>query len=123
MRTLVSALETLYPGRRVHLVFGVLADKDHGPMRAALFPHCASVHLCPVPSPRTLDPAGSLDDARKLVPEVRVSPSVEQAIEGACALARGDDLVLCAGSLVLVGAAKRWVNESGRAGRSVSGLV
>jgi dihydrofolate synthase/folylpolyglutamate synthase len=104
---LVSALDALYPGRRVHLVFGVLQDKRVDGMARLLFPRCASVHLCPPDSPRALLPREYADLARGLNARVCVLESVSEALASARAVARPDDVVLCAGSLYLVGEVER----------------
>lgn len=103
---LVRALDAVYPGRKVHLVFGVLADKDHRPMLRTLFPRVAAVYLTPVGSPRTLEPARYLDEARALCPRVEVFPSPAEALTAARAAAAPEDLVLGAGSLFLIGQLK-----------------
>jgi dihydrofolate synthase/folylpolyglutamate synthase len=54
---LVAALEELHPHRRIHLVFGVLRDKQWRAMISRLFPLCASVQLVAVSSPRSLQPS------------------------------------------------------------------
>ncbi|HVE82787.1 MAG TPA: folylpolyglutamate synthase/dihydrofolate synthase family protein [Myxococcales bacterium] len=104
---LAAALDALYPGRRIHAVFSVLADKDLEGMARALFPRFASLHLCPLPSPRSLPPAAYADRARALCPDVRLCPGPAEALAGASglALAQGG-LVLACGSLVLVGAVR-----------------
>ncbi len=111
VETLVAALATLYPGRRVHLVFGVLADKDRRPMLRTLLPVCASAHLSPLPSMRSLAPDRYLAEARELCPKAFACASVREALDGAVAAAGAGDLVLCAGSLFLVGQVKRLVEE------------
>lgn len=98
---LLAALPSLARGRPVHLVFGVLADKDSEPMMRALFPACASVALTPLPSPRSRAPADYAALARSLGPAVTVHASPVEAL--AAARAHPDGLVLVAGSLVLVG--------------------
>jgi len=102
-QALAAALESLYPGRKVHAVFSVLADKDLEGMARALFPRCASLHLCPLPSPRSLAPASYAERARALCPDVRAYPGAREALAGASQLAAAGDMVLVAGSLVLVG--------------------
>ncbi|HYV47997.1 MAG TPA: folylpolyglutamate synthase/dihydrofolate synthase family protein [Myxococcaceae bacterium] len=102
-QALAAALEALYPGRKVHAVFSVLADKDLEGMARALFPRCASLHLCPLPSPRSLAPAAYAERARALCPDVRAYEGAREALAGASALAPAGDVVLVAGSLVLVG--------------------
>jgi dihydrofolate synthase/folylpolyglutamate synthase len=103
IESLLASLDAVYPGRRVHLVFGVLGDKDFGPMIDRLFPRCASADVAALDSPRSLDPSKYLDRARALCPQVDAHGSLAQALASARARATGTDLVLCAGSLFLVG--------------------
>jgi dihydrofolate synthase/folylpolyglutamate synthase len=103
VEALMAALEALYPDRPVHLVFGVLADKDWRDMVKRLFPRCASVDLAAVRSPRSLDPARLEPDARVLCPVVGIHASAGQALAAAKARAAADDVVVCCGSLFLVG--------------------
>jgi dihydrofolate synthase/folylpolyglutamate synthase len=109
---LLAALEALYPGRRVHLVFGVVADKDRAPMMQALFPRCTSVHLAPLETPRSLAPERYVDEARLLCADVRAHASLDEALAHARAQAMEDDVILCAGSLFLVGAARAHLGRS-----------
>jgi dihydrofolate synthase/folylpolyglutamate synthase len=102
---LAAALPVLHPGRAVELVFGVLADKDHVGMIAALAPAVRRFHLVAPASPRARAPA----DYRELVARrapVDVHGSVEEAIACAREAARDGALVCVAGSLYLVGAAR-----------------
>jgi dihydrofolate synthase/folylpolyglutamate synthase len=111
---LLASLDALYAGRRIHAVFGVVADKDRAQMMRALFPRCTSVHLTPLETPRSLAPERYLDEARELCREVRAYASLDEALSGAKARAGEDDVVLCTGSLFLVGAARtRLVRSSG----------
>ncbi len=105
---LIASLDALYPGRRLHLVFGVVADKDRAQMMRALFPRCASVHLTPLDTPRSLPPERYLEEARALCAEVRAHAGLGEALAGASARATEGDVILCAGSLFLVGAARAW---------------
>ncbi|MBI3181302.1 MAG: bifunctional folylpolyglutamate synthase/dihydrofolate synthase [Myxococcales bacterium] len=100
---LARALDELYPGREVHLVFGVLADKDYRAILRALLPLCASVQLAPVKSPRALPPERCLAEAAALCPAVRAHPTPALALAAATELAGEQGLVLVAGSLYLVG--------------------
>ncbi|WP_244221882.1 bifunctional folylpolyglutamate synthase/dihydrofolate synthase [Corallococcus exercitus] len=111
---LLEALRALYAGRPLHLVFGVVADKDWGPMMRALFPLAASVHLTPLDTPRSLAPERYIAEARVLCSRVVSHVSLEEALAGARAdaVGRPDGLVLATGSLFLVGAVKRLVDRS-----------
>jgi dihydrofolate synthase/folylpolyglutamate synthase len=106
VEVLLASLRALYPGRRVHLVFGVVADKDRGPMMRALFPKCTSVQLTPLDTPRSLAPAAYVDEARSLCADVAAWPEVDAALAAARAKAGQGDVVLCTGSLFLVGMVK-----------------
>ncbi|MCP3101762.1 bifunctional folylpolyglutamate synthase/dihydrofolate synthase [Myxococcus sp. K15C18031901] len=103
VEVLLASLEALYPGRRPHCVFGVVADKDRGPMMRALFPRCASVQLTPLDTPRSLAPETYLEEARSLCPDVSAWPDLDAALAAARARAGEAGVVLCTGSLFLVG--------------------
>jgi dihydrofolate synthase/folylpolyglutamate synthase len=104
---LVAALDAVYPGRKLHLVFGVLADKDFRPMVQTLFPRCAAAYLTPIiGSPRSLDPAAYADAARMVCRTVETFASPGLALAAARAAAAPEDLVVCAGSLMLIGQVK-----------------
>ena len=106
VEVLLSALDTTYAGRRIHLVFGAVKDKDVSRMLSRLLPRMASVVLTPLETPRSLEPTSYLDDARKACPDVQVAASAAEALKAAVARARKEDVVLVAGSLYLVGAVK-----------------
>jgi dihydrofolate synthase/folylpolyglutamate synthase len=107
VRSLLTALDSEYAGRKVHLVFGVFADKDSAPMIDALFPRVTSVHLAPISSPRSRDPRTYEARARELNPNTHLHASAEAALEHARSTAASDDVVLVAGSLFLVGQLRR----------------
>jgi dihydrofolate synthase / folylpolyglutamate synthase len=113
MQVLRDALDELYAGRPVHVVFGVLADKELDPMLRTLIPRCASVHLSPLGSPRSLPPTVYVDAVRALCPTVSIHSSVPDAILSARQKAEGLAIVLCTGSLFLVGEAKAWAHQAG----------
>jgi dihydrofolate synthase/folylpolyglutamate synthase len=101
--TLLAGLDALYPGRPVHAVFGVAADKDWRPMVRALFPRLTSAHLTPLPNPRSLPPAAYVDEARALCARVHTCADASEALAGARRLAGEQDVIVCTGSLFLVG--------------------
>jgi dihydrofolate synthase/folylpolyglutamate synthase len=105
-RALAAALPVLYPGRPVELVFGVLADKDHRGMLAALGGAVRGLHLVRPDSPRARPPASYRALAQGLVARADEHGSLAEAL--ACARARAADgaVVGVAGSLYLVGQAR-----------------
>lgn len=103
VRALLAGLDDEFPGRPVHLVFGVFTDKDSEPMMRALFPRAAALYLTPVGSPRTRDPKSYEALARELCGEVSLHPHAPAALAAARAAAPPGALVVVAGSLLLVG--------------------
>jgi dihydrofolate synthase / folylpolyglutamate synthase len=102
-----------FAGRPVHLVFGVVGDKRVQPMLEKLLPRCHSASLTPLPTPRSLDPARYLDQARSLCKRVDVFPTPVDALNAARVRATTDDgWMVVAGSLYLVGAVKALLGAS-----------
>jgi dihydrofolate synthase / folylpolyglutamate synthase len=112
VEVLRTALDTLYAGRTVHLVFGAVQDKDVVQMLSRLLPRMASVTLTPLETPRGLQPSAYLQEAQKHASEVSVASSVGEALEAAMRRAGKQDIVLVAGSLFLVGAVKAHLQAS-----------
>ncbi len=75
-------------------------------MLRALFPTCTSVHLTPLETPRSLSPERYVEEARALCGEVTPYGSLDDALAGARARAGPDDVILCTGSLFLVGSVR-----------------
>ncbi len=101
------AVLACFPGRRIHLVVGVLEEKDVRGILAPLLPLALRVVVSGVPSPRAM-PAPRL---ASLVRETFAGDvSVASTPADALALARGgaapDDVVLVTGSTYLSGAAR-----------------
>jgi dihydrofolate synthase/folylpolyglutamate synthase len=90
----------------VELVFGVLADKDHAAMLAALAPAVRRFHLVAPPSPRARSPV----ELRVLAEASGVVAHAHTSLPDALACARRaaeDGAIACvAGSLYLVGEAR-----------------
>ncbi len=103
---LAAALPLLYPGRRVELVFGVLADKDHRGMLSALAPQVRRLHLVAPRSPRARPPETYRALAASFETPVDEHASCAEALECGRRAALADGVVCVAGSLYLVGEAR-----------------
>jgi dihydrofolate synthase/folylpolyglutamate synthase len=106
-----AALARTLPGiaqdRPIRLVFGALQDKDVAAMLRELGPVAASVHYCAPDSPRALSPA----ELVKLHPG-QAHPTPAAALEAA---RREGGVVVCCGSLYLVGEVRSLLLGSVRA--------
>jgi dihydrofolate synthase/folylpolyglutamate synthase len=100
------AAELLARGGGAELVFGVLADKDHRAMLAALAPGLRALHLVSPGTARARDPREVAADAAALGLAAHVHGDVREALSCARGAAGRGGVACVAGSLVLVGAAR-----------------
>lgn len=92
-----------FPGRRIHFLLGVLADKDWHQVMARVAPLAASFTAVAPDSPRAL-PAQRLGDyLAQFGTPVQVCPTVACGLEQVLARAAAEDVVCAFGSLYLVG--------------------
>jgi dihydrofolate synthase/folylpolyglutamate synthase len=100
---------------KLHLIAGILADKDQRSMARALAPIADTVTVTQPPlAERTGGPDRMLAVFREhLLPEaVAYEPSPDRALDLALSRASSDDIVLATGSMFLAGALReRWVPE------------
>jgi dihydrofolate synthase/folylpolyglutamate synthase len=111
-RSLVRALTTLFPGKRVVLVLGMVADKDTRAVLDVLLPAASRVITTEAPiTNRAIASAATLAtriQERGIPAEAETDPetAVQRALDGA----GPDDLICITGSLYLVGAVRRhWI--------------
>lgn len=99
-------------GRRI-LVVGMLKSREPNSMLSALRADDFDlVVCCTAPSPRGLSARIVADAARAMgCDDVEIVDSVEQACKEALRIANGDDAVLVAGSLYVVGAARTYLRN------------
>ena len=107
------------PSSRVHLVVGMMRDKDMRGFLAHMCPVADSLLLTRVDLPR----AATVEELRAAlpaaVPPSEVAPSVSEALDRARRTAAPRDLICVTGSLMLVGAVKAFLR--GRALSPISG--
>ena len=116
-QALRTALDGLYGTRPMHLVFGVLADKDWASMVRTLFPRAAQVHLCTVPGARGQPARPIAELGQGLCHDITVHASPRVALAAARASARRDAaMVVCCGSLYLMGELRAALLEEGLVG-------
>ncbi len=100
------------------LIFGCLRDKPVEEMAQILFPLFDKIFLAPIHSPRATAPSELLAAAEKTGTPAQLTASVEEAIALAAAYSKGGRIVI-AGSVYLVGEARRRVLELAQGGQGV----
>lgn len=98
-----SAVRTLWPEGRVHLVVGISANKDVDGVAEALRPLTATIIATQARSPRALPAAALAARLRRWFPVVETAPTVAEAVSAARRRADPDDCILVTGSLFVVG--------------------
>jgi dihydrofolate synthase/folylpolyglutamate synthase len=119
---LARELSGLLGGRRMHLLFAVMADKDWRPMVDLLGPLCASAVVTEVLPPRGAAAATVAEAFGPHCP-VWVVRDPAEAWRHIAARARADDAIVAAGSLFLVGALYATVLPEMMRPRSISGAL
>jgi dihydrofolate synthase/folylpolyglutamate synthase len=102
-RVLSRELEGLVRGRKLHVLFAVMKEKDWRPMVREIAPLCASATVTQVLAPRGEDPEPVAEYFRNWC-ETRVERDPAAAWREVRARAGARDAILVAGSLFLVGA-------------------
>lgn len=106
-QALAEALRTLYADKKVILILGLLNHKDIAAMTRALCPRAAAVIVAEPPWASHAAPAEDVAaHARASCSHVETAPEVAAALQRARELAASQDLLVVAGSLILVGAVR-----------------
>jgi len=110
---LMETMELLYPGKKLNIVLGVLADKDFRSGIAVAVPHAKKFYAVTPPSYRALSSEELAEDIRE-ASEVPVAPydSIPAAIEAALSESEKDDVICILGSLYQVGDVRRYFGRS-----------
>ncbi|MEY8388046.1 folylpolyglutamate synthase/dihydrofolate synthase family protein [Oscillospiraceae bacterium 38-13] len=106
MRAAVESLRTLFPGQRLTVLLGIMADKDVEEMVDLLAPLAERAFVLRPDSPRAMDPAALCALLATRGVEARPCVSAEEGVEAALAAAGPEGVVCALGSLYLCGAVR-----------------
>jgi dihydrofolate synthase/folylpolyglutamate synthase len=109
-----EALNDLFPGRGVILIFGASRDKDISGMMRMLLPTAKHIIATQSRHPRAADPQDIKLLAREQGHEIEVQAKVPAALERALGLAGEEDLICITGSIFTVADAREaWTKRVG----------
>jgi dihydrofolate synthase/folylpolyglutamate synthase len=121
---LCKSIRSCFHYKKLILVLGILDDKDYKAMLKEIAPLSCMIILTKLTGERALDPKNMLSVATSFCSHVEVIESPDEAFSKAVFAAGEDDLVCIAGSLYLIGEAKRHfrsrVPRARRAGKTFS---
>jgi dihydrofolate synthase/folylpolyglutamate synthase len=98
-----------YRYQKLHLVLGIMADKDAGEIVSALAPLAATCYCVSPTIDRAMDDVKLAEIITELDIPARACGCVVNGIQSAQGNAQADDLILVCGSLFTVGEAKAWL--------------
>lgn len=111
---LQQALNVYFPGRAIILVIGATADHEYKALMANLLPLSERVFITRSRHPRAATPQVLAETARTLGHEVKIVPTVVQALGAALAVAHPRDVICVTGSLFCVAEAREaWARRQG----------
>jgi len=105
-RNLAEFLRDNMADRKITLVVGILDDKPYADMLRDMLQVCDRAIITRPKIDRSLKPEILSDVAGKIIRDVKIIPSVGEAVEYAIETAAPDELICIAGSLYVVGEAK-----------------
>ena len=116
IESLANSLKTIFPGKKVIFIFGVLADKDYGKMINTILPLASRIFTVTVPNPRALsasDLAKAINSApgSEGVPVIPCS-DISAAVNASLDLASPDDVICAFGSLYYIGIVRGLITRS-----------
>jgi dihydrofolate synthase/folylpolyglutamate synthase len=102
-QALRDAVEELFPHRRVLLVLGASIEKDLAGIASVFGPWATEILITQANSPRAESPEALARVFQAVHPDVRITPSVADALDQAKIVADPNDLIVVTGSLFVVG--------------------
>jgi len=106
-KMLADYLSENMAGKKITLVVGILDDKPYEDMLRCLIPVCSRVILSQPEIDRSLSPDKLYSVAKKIASDISIIPDVGEAVTHAVDTALPDEVVCIAGSLFVVGEAKK----------------
>ena len=112
VRVLSEAIDTLFSGKRLITVMGILADKDYAYCIPEIAKRSGIVVATTPTSGRALPAEKTAEIAALHCKEVYTEDSITKAVDKAFSLAGEGDLLLICGSLYVIGLAKTYIREN-----------
>jgi dihydrofolate synthase/folylpolyglutamate synthase len=97
--------------KRIICVYGILGDKSYKEATSSIVPLCDEVIVTKPQTPRALDPLVLADEVRRYTEKVWIEENLDRALELALDRASSNDVVMCCGSLYLVGPARTFLRR------------
>ena len=109
IQQLANSIQTYFHEKKVTLILGVLGDKEYDKMAEFILPHADSVILTEPHSERKLDVFSLARSISNHEGAIYTEKEIEAAFEKALAITPADGIILCCGSLYMIGAMRMYI--------------
>ena len=111
---LAKSLSVYFREKKVTLILGVLGDKEYHKMAEHILPHADSVILTEPHSERKLDVFTLARSISNHNGTIYTEKEIEDAYEKALSLTPAEGIILCCGSLYMIGAMRTYITNRSR---------
>ena len=108
---LAKSLSVYFKDKKVTLILGVLGDKEYTKMAEHILPHADSVILTEPHSERKLDVFSLARSISNHNGAIYTEKEIEDAYEKARSITPADGIILCCGSLYMIGAMRTYITN------------
>ena len=106
---LANSITTYFSDRKVTLILGVLGDKEYHKMAECILPHAEAVILTEPHSERKLDVFSLARSISEYQGTIYTEKEIQQAYVKAISITPADGIILCCGSLYMIGAMRTYI--------------
>ena len=106
---LSASIQTYFEHKKVTLILGVLGDKEYTKMAECILPHADTVILTEPHSERKLDVFSLARSISSHKGMIYTEKEIETAYEKALSVTPADGIILCCGSLYMIGAMRTYI--------------
>lgn len=106
---LANSMQTYFENKKVTLILGILGDKEYSKMAEYILPHADSVILTEPHSERKLDVFSLARSITNYEGMIYTEKEIEAAFEKAISITSADGIILCCGSLYMIGAMRSYI--------------
>ena len=108
---LANSVETYFNNKKVTLILGVLGDKEYEKMAEYILPHANAAILKEPHSERKLDVFSLARSISNHDGMIYTEKEIEDAFEKAVSITPADGIILCCGSLYMIGAMRTYIKS------------
>ena len=112
-KSLAEVIKDNLKGKKINLLIGMLEDKDIDTVLDILIPLCDKVITTVPDSPRSMSAEDLADKVKKYNKYVETDADIEKALDRIENISKNDEVIICAGSLYMIGTVRGLFRKRG----------